>query len=157
MNKKNLFLLIIIIFIGLFLIAATGLKKEKKENSIEFFEYDKKLSRPFSEAVRVGNILILSGQIGIDPSTGKLAPGGIKAEAAQTLKNIKSTLKKHGLSMNNVFKCTVMLADINEWGDFNSVYIEFFSGRKPARSAFGASGLAMNSRVEVECWAYIPD
>lgn len=110
---------------------------------------------PFSEAVRVGDILYLSGKIGTMPETGKLAEGGIKGEAKQTMENIKATLAKHNLTMNNLVKCTVMLADISEWATFNEVYVTFFDGRFPARSAFGASGLALGSRVEVECIAHI--
>ncbi|RLA05122.1 MAG: RidA family protein [Gammaproteobacteria bacterium] len=106
---------------------------------------------PFSEMVRVGNILYLSGQIGAIPGTLKLAPGGIKGQAKQTMENIKSTLESHGYSMDNLVKCTVMLADISEWATFNEVYKSFFKKPYPARSAFGANGLGMGSALEVEC------
>jgi len=108
---------------------------------------------PFSEAVRVGNTLYLSGQIGIQPGTLNLASGGIQAEARQTLENIRTTLETHGYTMRDVVKCTVMLADIAEWATFNEVYIAFFAPPYPARSALGANGLAMGARVEVECLA----
>ena len=108
---------------------------------------------PFSEAVRVGNMLYLSGQIGVVPGSLKLIPGGIKEEARQAMENIKATLEAHGYAMRDVVKCTVMLADISEWGTFNEVYKTFFSGRYPARSALGANGLALGARVEVECMA----
>lgn len=108
---------------------------------------------PFSEAVRVGDLLFLSGQVGTRPGTDELVPGGIEAEARQTMENIRATLDAHGYSMRDVVKCTVMLADISEWGTFNSVYVTFFDGRYPARSAFGADGLALGARVEVECIA----
>lgn len=110
---------------------------------------------PFSEAVRVGDTVYLSGQIGNVPGPGpiRLAPGGMAAEARQTMENIKTSLEAHGLSMADVVKCTVMLADMKEWGAFNDVYKTYFSGRFPARSAFGASGLAFDARVEVECMA----
>lgn len=110
---------------------------------------------PFSEAVRAGDTLYLSGKLGTDPETGKLAPGGIKPEARQTMENIKASLERYGYSMNNVVKCTVMLADISEWGAFNEVYRDFFAGDFPARSAFAGSGLALGARVEVECIAYV--
>ena len=110
---------------------------------------------PFSEAVRVGNVLYLSGQIGIIPGGLKLAPGGIKGEARQTMENIKTSLEANGYGMSDLVKCTVMLADIAEWGAFNEVYKSFFSGRYPARSAFGASGLAFGARVEVDCIAAV--
>jgi 2-iminobutanoate/2-iminopropanoate deaminase len=122
---------------------------------VEFLNSGKILptNLPFSEAVRVGNTLYLSGQIGIVPGSMKLVEGGIKTEARQTMENIKATLEAHGYAMTDVVKCTVMLADMAEWGTFNEVYKTFFSGRYPARSAFGANGLAIGARVEVECIA----
>lgn len=126
-------------------------------DGIEFLTSNKQLptNPPFSEAVRAGNTLYLSGQIGIDPKTGKLVPGGIKAESKQTMENIKATLAKHGYGMDKLVKCTVMLADIAEWGAFNEMYRPFFTENYPARSAFAGSGLALGARVEVECLAYI--
>ena len=108
---------------------------------------------PFSAAVRVGDLLILSGQIGNLPGTTTLAPGGIKAEARQVLENIQHILEANGSSMDRVVKCTAMIADIDEWADFNEVYVTYFPGPKPARSAFESSGLAFDARVELECWA----
>ena len=111
---------------------------------------------PFSEAVRVGNTLYLSGQLGIVPGTMALKEGGIEAEARQTMENISATLQAHGYQMKDVVKCLVMLADMSEWQTFNGVYETFFSDNYPARSAFGANGLAMGARVEVECIAARP-
>jgi reactive intermediate/imine deaminase len=110
------------------------------------------LGLPFSESVRVGDLLFLSGQIG-SGADGKLAPGGISAEANQILLNIAATLEKRGLGMEDVIKCTVFLADISEWAAFNEVYVKHFSAPYPARSALGANGLALNARAEVECIA----
>lgn len=107
---------------------------------------------PFSEAVRVGNLLFLSGQLGIVPGTGKLAPGGIGPETMQTLENIRMTLEKYGSTMDRVVKCTVFLADMAEWPAMNAVYKDFFVN-PPARSALGANGLALDARVEIECIA----
>lgn len=110
---------------------------------------------PFSEAVRVGDVLYLSGALGNVPGKMELVPGGIQAETRQTMANIGRVLQAHGLSFEDVFKCTVMLADMNEWAAFNRVYISYFKpDRLPARSAFGASSLALNAHVELECWAY---
>ena len=110
---------------------------------------------PLSQAVRVGDILYMSGAIGIVPGTPELAPGGIEGETKQAMDNIGAVLKANDLSFDNVVKCTVMLADMAKWGDFNKVYVTYFKpGRLPARSAFGASGLARNAQVEVECLAY---
>ena len=112
----------------------------------------KELDLPFSESVRVGDLLFLSGQIG-SGADGKLAPGGISAEANQILLNIAATLEKRGLGMEDVIKCTVFLADISEWAAFNEVYMKHFTAPYPARSALGANGLALNARAEVECIA----
>ncbi|MEX2180330.1 MAG: Rid family detoxifying hydrolase [Gemmatimonadaceae bacterium] len=108
---------------------------------------------PFSEAVRVGNTLYLSGQIGITPGVMTLVPGGMEAEARQTMENIRATLTEHGYAMSSVVKCTVMLADMRDWPAFNAIYQTFFTPPYPARSALGASGLALGARVEVECIA----
>jgi len=110
------------------------------------------LGLPFSESVRAGDLLFLSGQIG-SGADGKLAPGGISAEANQILLNIAATLEKRGLGMEDVIKCTVFLADISEWAAFNEVYVIHFTAPYPARSALGANGLALNARAEVECIA----
>jgi reactive intermediate/imine deaminase len=114
-----------------------------------------KSGRPFSEAVRIGGFIFLAGQIGDDPATGKPAAGGIKPEARQALKHIQRVLEDNGASLSDVVKCTVFLADIGEWATFNEIYKEFFKSPYPARSALGASGLAMGARVEVECIAYV--
>lgn len=112
---------------------------------------------PFSEAVRSGDLLFLSGQIGTVPGgDNALAPGGIQAEAEQTLVNIRGVLERHGASMRDVIKCTVFLADIKEWPAFNEVYRKHFSAPFPARSALAASGLALGAKVEVECIAQVP-
>ncbi len=108
---------------------------------------------PFSEAVRAGDTLYLSGQIGILPGTLQLAEGGMDAEARQTMENIRSTLRAHGYAMRDLVKCTVMLDDMGDWPAFNAVYASYFDGRFPARSAFGADGLALGALVEVECIA----
>jgi reactive intermediate/imine deaminase len=108
---------------------------------------------PFSEAVRVGDTLFLSGQIGNQPGTLELVPGGIEAETRQTLENVKRTLEAHGFSMRDIVKCTVMMADISEWATFNEIYEGYFDTHYPARSAFGANGLALGARVELDCIA----
>ena len=111
---------------------------------------------PFSESARVGDLLFLAGQIGED-ADGKLVQGGIKAEAEQAMSNIEAALARRGLAMEHVVKCTVFLAEIAEWTTFNEVYTTHFSHPYPARSALGASGLAADARVEVECIAGYPD
>lgn len=111
---------------------------------------------PFSEAVRVDDTLFLAGQVGNLPGTLDIIPGGMQAEARQTLQNVGSILEANGLTMRDIVKCTVMMQDMSEWGDFNKVYASFFEPPYPARSAFGASGLALGARVELECIAAFP-
>ena len=108
------------------------------------------LGLPFSEIVRAGDTLYLSGQMGTQPDTLKLAPGGLKAEARQALQNIRAALEAHGYSMAHVVKCTVMLADMGDWPAFNAIYTEFFRAPLPARSAFGNAALALGGRVEID-------
>jgi reactive intermediate/imine deaminase len=110
------------------------------------------LGLPFSSAVRVDDTLYLSGAIGVIPGTMELAEGGIQGETRQTLDNIRQTLETFGSSLDKVVKCTVFLADMAEWGAMNEVYRTYFEN-PPARSALGASGLALNARVEIECIA----
>ncbi len=109
---------------------------------------------PFSSAVRVNNTLYLSGNLGNIPGTLDLAEGGIQGETRQTMENIAAVLEQFDSSMDNVVKCTVFLADIAEWGAMNEVYKTFFKN-PPARSALGASGLALGARVEIECIAVV--
>jgi reactive intermediate/imine deaminase len=113
------------------------------------------LGLPFSDAVRVGGMLVLSGQIGNLPGEFALAPGGIEAETRQMMDNIAHVLNAAGRSFDDIFKCLVMLADIDDWAAFNRVYVEYFrTGRLPARSAFAARALALGARVEMECWVW---
>lgn len=111
-------------------------------------------NRPFSEAVRVGDVLYLSGKIGSVPGQG-LAPGGIQAETRAALEAISAALERYGSSMDRVFKCLVILTDMADFGAMNDVYVSFFPGPKPARSTFAASGLAAGARVEIECAAAV--
>ncbi|HEX9563735.1 MAG TPA: RidA family protein [Gemmatimonadaceae bacterium] len=111
-------------------------------------------TRPFTPAVQVGDMIYLAGQIGTSANAqGGVVPGGIQAETRQTMLNIKDVLEKSGSSMDHVVKCTVFMADMTEWGAMNEVYTTFFPNNKPARSALGANGLALNARVEIECFA----
>lgn len=108
---------------------------------------------PFSTAVQVGDVLYLSGQIGVGPD-GKL-PTSFQGQAKQTMENVGAALKSRGLGWGDVFKCTVMIADMKNWPAFNAVYVPYFpAGKLPARSAFGANGLALGAELELECLAY---
>lgn len=108
---------------------------------------------PFSDAVRVGDVLYLSGQLGIG-ADGKL-PEGIEAQTKQALENIGAILKRAGLRYQDVFHCTAMLSDMANWPAMNKVYVTYFpEGKRPARSAFGTNGLALGALIELECQAY---
>lgn len=109
---------------------------------------------PFSSAVQVDNTLYLSGNLGNVPGSLGLAPGGIEAETRQTMENIKSVVEQFGSSMDRIVKCTVFLADMDEWAAMNEVYRTYFKN-PPARSAFGTNGLALGARVEIECIAIV--
>lgn len=133
------------------LIPATGMAQEKEviqlPGSLE--------GLPFSSAVRVGNMLYLSGQIGNLPGTRDLAPGGVAAETRQALENIRQVLEYAGSSVANVVKCTVFLENIRDYAAVNEVYASFFPSDPPARSAVAGSGLALGAKVEIECIALV--
>lgn len=138
----------------------SGTEENKRQTVSAQFHADSQIlpsGLPFSDSVRTGNLLFLSGQLGTQPGKIELVKGGIKMESRQALKNIESVLKARGLSMKDVVKCTVMLDDISEWKEFNQVYKEFFQAPFPARSAFGTNGLALGAKVEIECIAMIPE
>ena len=107
----------------------------------------------FSPAVRTGDLVFLSGTIGNRPGTLELAAGGIEAETEQALTNIRDLLAEIGLSMDDVVKCTVFLADMRDYQAMNEVYARFFPEDPPARSTLGANGLALGARIEIECIA----
>src|SRR5438094_5102217 len=108
---------------------------------------------PFSSAVRVGNMLYLSGQIGNVPGTRQLADTGIAGQTRQTLENIKAVLASAGSSLERAVKCTVFLTDIKDYAAMNTVYATYFPKDPPARSTVAGSGLALGARVEIECLA----
>lgn len=110
---------------------------------------------PYSQAIRVGNLVFTSGQIPIDPAKGVFVEGGIREQTRQSLSNIKAILEEAGISMRNVIKTTVFLADMNDFGDMNAVYAEFFSEPYPARSAVAVKSLPKGALVEIEVVATI--
>ena len=110
---------------------------------------------PYSQAVRVGNLVYTSGQIPIDPATGVFAEGGIKEQTRQSLLNVKAILQEAGLSMSDVVKTTVFLADMGDFADMNAVYAEFFAEPYPARSAIAVKSLPKGALVEIEAVAMV--
>jgi reactive intermediate/imine deaminase len=136
------------------LLAAPAVAKDKAPPAGPVFT-PSDMPYPFSSAVRVGDVLYLSGQLGAVDSGGSLVPGGIEPETRAMFARIGKTLNQHGLTLDNVFKCQVFLADMADWPKFNAIYASYFKkGRYPARSAMGVNGLALGARVEMECWAW---
>lgn len=105
---------------------------------------------PYSQAIKAGNLVYTSGQLPIDPSTGAFPEGGIKEQTRQSLLNVQAILEEAGLTMNNVVKTTVFMADMGDFADMNSVYAEFFSQPFPARSAVAVKTLPKGALVEIE-------
>lgn len=140
-------------------LAAMLLGSAALATDVEFYPMagDTDRSWPFSEAVRVGDLLFLSGMLGTRPGTSELVPGGIQPETRQTLENIRAAVLRHGGSMERLAKCTVFLADVAEWSAMNEIYIEFFPVNRPARTALGVGGLPLGARVEIECIAALAE
>jgi 2-iminobutanoate/2-iminopropanoate deaminase len=112
---------------------------------------------PLSSAVQVGDVLYLSGLIADAGDGTGVVPGGIIPETHRIFERLKAILDRHGIGLDNVFKCTVFLADMSEWKKFNEVYANYFRvGNYPTRSAMGVNSLALGARVEIEFWAYKP-
>ena len=109
---------------------------------------------PYSQAIKVGNLVYTSGQIPIDPATGLFVAGGIKEQTRQSLLNVKAILEEAGLTMSDVVKTTVFMADMNDFADMNAVYAEFFAEPYPARSAVAVKTLPKGALVEIEVIAY---
>ena len=105
---------------------------------------------PYSQAIQVGNLVYTSGQIPIDPATGVFVEGGIREQTRQSLLNVKAILEEAGLTMSDVMKTTVFLADMNDFADMNAVYAEFFAEPYPARSAVAVKMLPKGALVEIE-------
>jgi 2-iminobutanoate/2-iminopropanoate deaminase len=108
---------------------------------------------PYSQAIEANGTVYVSGQLGIDPATGNFAEGGAVAQARQSLTNISNILKEAGLSMKNVVKVTVLLADINDFAAVNEIYKDFFEAPFPARSAFAVAALPKGAKIEIEAIA----
>ncbi len=153
MNNASKFVMVIA---GLVIAACQPQTGGDQGPEIEFLNMPgtENLNRPFSTAVRVDNTLYLSGVIGTDPVERRPIAGGIQAETKRAMEIIRDELETFGSSMDRIVKCTVFLADIDEWPAMNEVYVTFFE-TPPARSALGTSGLALNARMEIECIAIV--
>lgn len=145
---------VLIAVLGYVFLAASSAAPAGHDAGLKFFP--RKDAYPFSTAVQVGDVLYLSGQIGIARDGKGLAPG-LEAQTRRIFAEIGQTLKQHGLGYDDLFKCSVMLADMKDWPAFNKIYAGYFKpGHYPARSAMGVAGLALGAKVEMECWAHIP-
>jgi 2-iminobutanoate/2-iminopropanoate deaminase len=154
MNRTTIFLLSTIV--TTFACRASTPPRDSRSPEFLASQQSVALSLPFSDAVRAGDFLFVSGQLGTVPGKDALAAGGIGPEAKQALENVKAILARHGSSMEAVVKCTVFMADIKEWAEFNAVYRGYFAEHFPARTASGSNGLSLGARVELECIAYAP-
>ncbi len=108
---------------------------------------------PYSPGIRYQDLVFTSGQVGLDPATGKLAEGGVAAQAQQALKNLQAVLEAAGSDLAHVLKCTVFLTDMADYGAVNEVYGKFFTADPPARSAIAVAGLPVGALVEIEAVA----
>ncbi|WP_412928078.1 RidA family protein [Globicatella sp. PHS-GS-PNBC-21-1553] len=105
---------------------------------------------PYSQGIQTGNLFFLSGQLGLNPETGKMVEGGIEKQTHQVFKNIQAVLESEGLTLNNVVKVLVLLADINDFSAVNAIYGEYFNEPYPARSAFQVAALPLGGQIEIE-------
>ena len=119
--------------------------------------YGTPAAQPYSDAVHAGGFIFVSGKLGVAPGQREPVPGGVEAQTKQALENIRAVLQSAGASLDDVVKCTVILADIADWEAMNSVYRTFFPAGKPARTTFGSAGLVRNALVEIDCSALAPD
>ena len=126
------------------------------EKQIVVIENGPKAIGPYSLGVKTGQLMFVSGQLGLDPATGSLVDGGVEAETRQALKNLKAILEAGGCSLKQVVKATVFLRDINDFTRMNTIYAEFFSENPPARSAVQVAALPRNGAVEIEVIALLP-
>ncbi len=153
---------LILCFLIISIISCTTPQKTEVEKTIiekteiEFLEsnIERRKKAPFSEAVRIGDILFLTGQVGFNNDSLRIAQGGIKAETTQALENIKAVLEANGSDMEHVAKCTVILTDVNDFAAFNEVFRQYFPKNKPARTTFVAE-LVIDAKIEIDVTAAI--
>lgn len=145
---------IVVITAAVGLLAGSSMLYAAEPHSIEYLSSPNSAANlPFSDAVRVGNMLYVSGKIGTLPGTRTLAPGGTKEETRQAMENIKTSLETHGYAMKDIVKCTAILTDMSEFATFNQAYISFLTKPYPARTSLGAASLSLGAQVEIECIA----
>ena len=142
--KKYLFIVLLVVFWGC---------ENSKQNKTTFHSHQLD-SVPYSESVQVGDMLYISGQIAnIEDDYNKIIEGGIRPQVNQTMKNIKTILEKHNAIMDDIVKCTCILANGDDWGVMSEEYVKYFKKHKPARTTFGGAELGDDILVEIECIA----
>ena len=156
LSKYTILLISIITLCQFFGCTQDSTYNEKNLRKVEYLQSDshKKSDAPYSQAVRVGDMLYLSGVIGSKPGEPGLVAGGIKPETRQAMENVKTLLETYGSSLDEVVKCMCMLGDIADYSDMNEVYKKFFPENRPARSTF-AVDLPIGAKIEIECMAKV--
>jgi 2-iminobutanoate/2-iminopropanoate deaminase len=149
---RNLFFLLVVAVLFASTACNSGEQEEKATRRVITLE-NTPAKRPYSPAIEADNTLYVSGQIAVDPSTGKLIEGGIEDQARQALKNLKNVIEKAGYSLENVARCTVLLNDISFYTTVNQIYMEFFPKDPPARMAFAVKDLPMGALIEIDAIA----
>jgi 2-iminobutanoate/2-iminopropanoate deaminase len=144
----------IVLIMSLFLLLSAAAAKKKTVRQVISTPQAPAAIGPFSQAIRVGDMLYLSGQLGIDPATGKLAPDGFEAQARQALKNQEAVLKAAGFSLEDVVQCQVFVRDLNNYARFNEIYKEFFKKDFPARAVLEVSRIPADGLVEIMMVAF---
>ena len=154
LSKYTILFISIIILFQFFGCTQDSTYNEKDLRKVEYLQSDshKKSDAPYSQAVRVGDMLYLSGVIGSKPGDPGLVAGGIKPETRQAMENVKTLLETYGSSLDEVVKCMCMLGDIADYADMNEVYKKFFPENRPARSTFAVE-LPIGAKIEIECMA----
>jgi 2-iminobutanoate/2-iminopropanoate deaminase len=149
--KRSLIIFAVLLLILSFTVDR-GVQEKKTERRVITLD-NTPAKRPYSPAIDVNNTLYVSGQIGVDPLTGKMVEGKIEEQTRQVLKNLKTVIEKAGYSMENVAKCTVLLSDISFYSTVNQIYMEFFPKDPPARMAFAVKDLPMGALIEIDAIA----
>ncbi len=154
MTKRSIPALLCLLAVFVFLGAAA----QKGDVAKKQIQTDKapKASGPISQAIAAGGFVFCSGQLPVDPATGKIVPGGIEDQTRQVLKNLSAVLEAGGSSLDQVVKCTVLMTDLSEFAAMNKVYAEFFKAPCPARATFQIGALALGAKIEIECIALKP-
>ena len=154
LSKPIALFIFTIAFVQLFGCAEENILNKKTLGEVEYLNSDahKKNDAPYSQAVRAGDMLYLSGVIGRKQGEADVVPGGIKPETRQAMENVKTLLERHGSSLDDAVKCLCMLGDISDYADMNEEYKKFFPENRPARSTFGVD-LPLGAKIEIECMA----